>query len=167
MPIDATTWIALVQLAVSVVGISITVWLALIVQRSTTRLARLEFNRAVRDSWMHVDEMTLHDPALLKYMNEHMPPHESTDPAFGQKRLFLLVYLNPLYTSYQAARQGLSSASAAETIASIKGQLAYVVRDDDAYWVTQNQGYDSDFAAVCREVRAGLSSPLPSLSTGS
>ena len=162
MPIDAATWIALVQLAVSVVGISITVWLALIVQRSTTRLARLEFNRAVRDSWMHVDEMTLRDPGLLKFMNDHMAPHESADPAFGQKRLFLLVYLNPLYTTYQAARQGLSSASAAETVASIKSQLAYVVRDDDAYWVTQNQGYDPDFATLCREVREALSSPQPS-----
>ena len=162
MPVDAATWIALVQLAVSVVGISITVWLALIVKRSTTKIAQLEFNRALRDSWMHVDQMTLQDPNLVGLMDQYLPPHKTADPGFGRKRLFLLVFLNPMYTTYQAAQQGLSSGSAAETIATIKSQLAYVVRDEDAYWVTQNQGYDPDFAALCREVRESLTSAQPS-----
>ncbi len=117
MPVDAATWIALVQLAVSVVGISITVWLALIVKRSTTRIAQLEFNRALRDSWMHVDQMTLQDPNLVGLMDQYLPPHKTADPGFGRKRLFLLVFLNPMYTTYQAAQQGLSSGSAAEVTA--------------------------------------------------
>jgi hypothetical protein len=162
VPIDAATWIALVQLFISLIGIGITVWLALIVQRSTTRIAQLEFNRALRDSWMHVDEMTVQDPALLQFMNRFQPPHGSADPDFEKKRHFLFIYLNPLYTSYQAARQGLSSGARDQTIATIKSQLTYVVADDDAYWVTQNQGYDPDFAAFCREVRAELPAKTPS-----
>ena len=162
MPVDAGTWIGLVQLGLSVVGIAITVWLALIVQRSTTRIAQLEFNRALRDSWMHVDEMTVQDPALLQFMNQFQLPHQSADPDFEKKRHFLFIYLNPLYTTYQAARQGLSSGAPDQTIATIKSQLAYVVADDDAYWVTQNQGYDADFAALCREVRAELPAKTPS-----
>jgi hypothetical protein len=153
LPSDAGTWINLIQLIVSIVGVTITVWIALIVQRSSSRITKLEFNRALRDSWIHVDEMTLRDPSLVSLMNEYLPPHESADPAFAQKRLFLFVFLSPLYTTYQAARQGLAGTGAADAIAAIRSQLAYVVRDDDAYWVTQNQGYDPDFMAICREVR--------------
>jgi hypothetical protein len=68
-------------------------------------------------------------------------------------RLFLLVYLNPLQTAYQAARQGYFGPNGAKSIESIKSQLAYVVKNDDAYWVTQNQGYDPDFMVLCRDVR--------------
>jgi len=153
---DAATLINLGQLIISIVGITITAWLALIVQRSATRISQLEFNRALRDSWNHVDEMVLQKPELLELMDQYLEPHETADPNFAQKRSFLFVYLNPIYTTYQAARQGMSSGGSAETIATVKAQLARVVRDEDAYWLTQNQGYDSDFMAICREVHDSL-----------
>jgi hypothetical protein len=91
----------------------------------------------------------LRDPGLIHLANQFLPPHETSDSGFGQKRLFLLVYLSPLNTAYQAARQGLYGKGASAS----RAQLAFVVRDDDAFWVTQNQGYDPDFMALCREVR--------------
>ena len=153
MPADTDTWIGLVQLVVSIAGLLITVWLALIVQRSAARLTQVEFARALSDSWIHVDDVTLRDPDLVRLASQFHPPHQTADPSFQQKRLYLLVYLNPLQTWYQAARHGVFGKNGTKTIETIKSQLAYVVKDDDAYWVTQNQGYDPDFVALCREVR--------------
>jgi hypothetical protein len=154
VPADTDTWISLLQLFVSIAGVAITIWLFVIVQRSAARLTELEFARAVRDSWIHVNDVTLRDPELVRLATQFMIPRETADPEFQQKRLFLLVLLNPLQTTYQAARQGLYGQNG---IDSIKEQLRYVVKDDDAYWVTQNQGYDPAFMAVCREVRDELS----------
>lgn len=156
VPSDTATWISLVQLVISIVGVIITVWLALIVQRGAARITQLEFARALQDSWIHVDDVTLRDPDLIRLAQQYWPPHKTSDPGFGQKRLYLFIYLSPLLTTYQAARQGLFGKASAESIETIKQQLAYVVRDDDAYWVTQNQGYDPDFRALCREVREKL-----------
>ncbi|MBM4407473.1 MAG: hypothetical protein FJ038_02455 [Chloroflexi bacterium] len=154
---DAATWISLGQLTISIVGIAITAWLAVIVQRSATRIAQLEFNRALRDSWMHVDEMVLQKPEFLELVDRYLEPRETADPTFAQKRHFLFVFLSPLYTTYQAARQGLASGGSAETIATVKAQLARVLLDEDAFWLTQNQGYDSDFMTLCRDVHDSLS----------
>ena len=153
MPADTDSWISLLQLIVSIAGVVITIWLAVIVQRSAARLTELEFARAVRDTWLHVDDVTLRDPDLVRLASQFLPPHETTDPAFPQKRLWLLLQLNPLQTTFQAARHGLFGRAGTDSIASIKSQLKFVVKDDDAYWVTQNQGYDSAFMALCREVR--------------
>ena len=153
MPADTDTWISLLQLIVATAGIVVTIWLALIVQRSAARLTQLEFSRALSDSWIHVDDVTLSDPELVRLAEKFHAPHETADPAFQKKRLYLLVFLNPLQTAYQAARQGVFGRNSAKSIETIKAQLAYVVKDDDAYWVTQNQGYDPDFAALCREAR--------------
>jgi hypothetical protein len=154
VPADTDTWISVLQVAVSIAGLVITIWLAFIVQRGAARLTELEFARAIRDTWIHVDETTLKDPELLGLASQFLPPHQSTDPGFQRKRLWLLLQLNPLQTTLQAARQGLFGREGKETIASIRSQLAHVVKDDDAYWVTQNQGYDPVFMAICREVRA-------------
>src|SRR5688500_10571380 len=140
MPADTDTWISLVQLVVSIAGVVITVWLALIVQRSAARLTQLEFSRALFDTWLHVDDITLRDPDLIRLVDQFQPPRHTKDPAFQKKRLFRLVFLNPLQTGYQAARQGFFGPNRARSIETIKSQLAYVVKDDDAYWVTQNQG---------------------------
>lgn len=153
MPSDTDTWISLLQLVVSIAGVVITVWLALIVQRSAARITQLEFARALSDSWIHVDDVTLSDPELVRLAEQFHAPRETADPAFQKKRLYLLVFLNPLQTSYQAARQGIFGKDSEKSIETIKEQLAYVVKDDDAYWVTQNQGYDPGFVALCREVR--------------
>ena len=153
MPADTDTWISLLQLGVSIAGIAVTIWLALIVQRSAARITQLEFARALSDSWIHVDDVTLSDPDLVRLAALFHPPHETADPAFQKKRLYLLVYLNPLQTAYQAARQGVFGQDGAKSIETIKAQLAHVVKDDDAYWVTQNQGYDPAFVTLCREVR--------------
>ena len=158
MPNEPATWISSLQLAVSIVGVVVTVWLALIVQRSAAKLTHLEFTRALRESWIHVDDVTLRDPDLIRLSQQYLPRRETADPAFGQKRLFLLVFLNPINTSYQAALQGVYGAHAEDAITAIKDQLRLVVSDDDAFWVTQNQGYDPDFAALCREVRQSLTS---------
>lgn len=152
MPADTGTWISLLQLVVSTAGVVVTIWLFVIVQRSASRLTELEFARAVRDSWNQVNDVTLRDPDLVRLASQFMVPRETADPAFHKKRLFLLVLLNPLQTTYQAARQGLFGRDGI-SLDSIKSQLMFVVKDDDAYWVTQNQGYDPAFMALCREVR--------------
>lgn len=156
MPSEADTWISVLQLGVSIVGVAITVWLALIVNRSASRIAQLEFARAVSDSWIHVDDVTLRDPALIKLSQHFQPPHDSTDPEFEQKRLFVFFYLNPLNVTYQAARQGLFGKAGSQTVADVRNLLSYVIRDDDAYWITQHHVFDPDFKALCREVRESL-----------
>jgi hypothetical protein len=153
MPNDPATLISALQLAVSIAGVVVTVWLALIVQRSAAKLTGLEFTRALRESWIHVDDVTLRDPSLIRLANHFHPRRETADPDFGRKRLYLFVYLNPINTTYQAALHGVYGARTKEMIDVIKDQLRIVVADDDAFWVTQNHGYDPDFTALCREVR--------------
>src|SRR6188474_24617 len=119
MSADTDSWISLLQLIVSIAGVVITVWLAVIVQRSAARLTQLEFARAVRDTWIHVDEVTLGDPNLVKLASQFLVPHETADPGFQQKRLWLLLQLNPLQTTYQAARQGVFGRDGASSIEAI------------------------------------------------
>jgi hypothetical protein len=158
MPSDPTTLLNTLQLAASIAGVVVTIWLAVIVQRSAAKLTRLEFTRALRESWIHVNDVTLRDPSLINLANQYLPRRETTDPAFGQKRLFLLVYLNPINTAYQAALQGIYGAGTKEAIDAVKDQLGRVVADDDAYWVTQSHNYDPEFAALCREIRMQVDS---------
>lgn len=153
MPTDTGTWISLLQLVVSIAGVVITIWLAFIVQRSAARLTELEFARAVRDSWLHIDDVTLRDSDFVHLANQYMIPRETTDAGFPKKRLMLLMLLSPLQTTYLAAHKGLYGRDGIKSIDSIKGQLAHFVKDDDAYWVTQNGGFDPAFVALCREVR--------------
>ncbi|MEO6349223.1 MAG: hypothetical protein ABIP53_01085 [Candidatus Limnocylindrales bacterium] len=143
-------------MVVSIAGVVVTLWLALVVQRSAAKLTRLEFTRALRETWMHADDVTLRDPSLISLANQFHPHHETADPAFEQKRLYLFVYLNPINTAYQAALQGVYGTNVQEAIDAIKDQLKPVVADDDAFWVTQNHGYDPEFAALCRAVRQSL-----------
>ena len=162
MPNDLGTLISLAELGISVAGVLITIWLALIVNRSAARITQLEFARSIQDSWIHVDDVTLRDPALIKLSERFHPPHETSDPNFPLKRHFLFIYLSPLNTTYQAARQGLFGKAGAQSIADIKEQLKFVVRDDDAYWLTQHQSFDPDFKALCHEARLAVTAaPRP------
>jgi hypothetical protein len=154
MPADTDSWISLLQLVVSIAGVVITIWLAFIVQRGAARLTELEFARAVRDSWLHIDDVTLRDADFVHLANQYMVPYNTTDAAFPKKRLMLLMLLSPLQTTYQAAHKGLFGRDGASSIDSIKAQLAYFVKDDEAYWVSQNGGFVPAFMAICREVRA-------------
>lgn len=154
MPSDVSTWLTVAQLVASVAGVLITVWIAFLVQRSATKLTQLEFTRAVRESWIHVDELTLGDANLLRLANTFLPQRQGADEAFGQKRIFLLSYLIPLSTTYLAATQGLFGDKGREVIETVKLHIGLVVADDDGFWVTQNHGHDPDFMAMCREVRA-------------
>lgn len=95
MPTDTDTWISLLQLIVSIAGVVITIWLAVIVQRSAARLTELEFARAVRDTWLRVDDVTLRDPELIRLASQFLPPHETTDPAFQRKRLWVAAAVEP------------------------------------------------------------------------
>ncbi|MEP7157938.1 MAG: hypothetical protein ABI797_00785 [Chloroflexota bacterium] len=153
MPSDPQAWLDTAQLAVSVAGLLVTAWIALIVQRGSSRLSRLEFTRAVRDSWIHIDDLTLRDERLLRLANGFMPHREGASESFGEKRIFLLAYLSPLITEYEAARQGMYGTASREAIEAIKAQVALIVADDDGYWVTQNHGLDPEFMALCRELR--------------
>src|SRR5262245_386565 len=114
MPADIDTWISVLQLIVSIAAVVITIWLALIVQRSAARLTELEFARAVRDSWITINDVTLRDSDLVHLASQYMIPRETTDPGFEKKRLLLLLLLSPLQTTYQAARKGLFGREGAE-----------------------------------------------------
>jgi hypothetical protein len=85
VPADTGTWISLLQLVVSIAGVVITVWLALIVQRSAARLTELEFVRAVRDSWLHIDDVTLRDSDFVQLANQYMVPRETRTPDFRKR----------------------------------------------------------------------------------
>ena len=164
MPTDSDSWISLLQLVVSIAGLVITIWLTVIVQRGAARLTQLDVARAIRDSWIHINDVTLRDPDLVQFTSRFMIPYETTDADFQKKRLMLLLLLSPLQTTYQAARKGLFGQEGTESIESIKSQLAYFVKDDDVYWVTQNQGFDPAFMAICREVRNEVKPPISATS---
>lgn len=159
MPNDVATWINVIQALASVAGLIVTIWIARFVQRSSSKFSQLEFSRALRESWIHIDVLTLQNASVLRLANQYLPRREGADASFGQKRVFLLSYLSPINTAYQAARQGMYGPGTAEAVEAIKVQLVPVVSDDDGFWVTQNHGHDPDFMALCREVRESLSRP--------
>ncbi|HJQ21235.1 MAG TPA: hypothetical protein VJ867_12875 [Gemmatimonadaceae bacterium] len=144
-----------VSVAISMLQLILTGVLAWIVHRSTSRITRLEFAKSIRDAWVTLDALALGDPETLKIADSllHKPGDRPDADAFARKRWFILAYLNPIVTAYQGARDGLYGDRRKDVIRGVQTQLESLLRDDDAFWITQHHGHEASFQALCRVVR--------------
>jgi hypothetical protein len=128
--------------------------LAWVLNRSTNTIARLDFSRSVRESWIGIDELALANEATLEAADSLLvprPAHERTGLS-AHKRWFILAYLNPINTTYQGAIDGIFGSRKEEMLDSVRSQLQQLLVDHDAYWVSQNHGHDESFKALCTQI---------------
>lgn len=129
--------------------------LSMVVFYHTRKSAALESLRAVRDSWMQLDVMALADDRNLKLADRLFNPDAVADIEQARKRWILLTALNPVVSDFMAARIGVTP-SATDTIAGCRALLASLLRDEEAFALTQSGGYTGPFQQLCREVHDGL-----------
>jgi hypothetical protein len=141
----------------AVVQIAVTGLLALVVHMSTSKIARLEFGRSLREAWVTVDELALSDASTLKVAETLLEPNpHSTTEDFARKRWFLLAYLNPINTRWQAAQAGIFGRHKGGELQNVRNQLRALLDDEEAYWVTQHHGHEVEFRQLCTEIRDEL-----------
>ncbi len=148
---------AVAQAALALAGVISTLILGLVVYKSTSRIARLEHARSMRETWVTIDGLALADPTTLTLADALLPQPPHPDASFARKRWFVLAYLNPIATAHQGAIDGIYGPEKDDVVAGIRAQLATLLRDDDVFWVTQNHGHEASFQALCRTIRDGYS----------
>jgi hypothetical protein len=110
--------------------------LSAVVFYHTRKAAALESLRAVRDSWMQLDTMALADDRPLRIAHHLFHPDAALNIEHARKRWILLSALNPVVSDFMAARAGVTP-SAGDTIAGCRAMLGSLLRDEDAYALTQ------------------------------
>jgi hypothetical protein len=138
--------------------------LAWTVYRSTSRIARLDFGRSLRETWIAIDNLALADTETLLAADSLLTPREGRDATtFARKRWFILAYLNPVATAYQGVREGIyAGRQKEEMLAGVRSQLQVLMADEDAYWVSQNHGHEDSFQQFCTAIRESLIAGAPS-----
>lgn len=126
----------------------------------TRKSMALESLRAVRDSWMQLDAMALADDRNLQVADSLFNPDADADLEQARKRWVVLISLNPVVSDFMAAKAGLTP-SAADTMANCRAVLRLLLRDADAYAVTQAGAYTGPFGQLCREVRQEIEATAP------
>lgn len=134
--------------------------LSAVVFYHTRNAAALESLRAVRDSWMQLDAMALSDDRNLQIADRLFSPDAAPGLEHARKRWILYTALNPVVSDFMAARTGVTP-SATDTIAGCRALLGSLLRDEEAYALTQSGGYTGPFQQLCREVRAELVAAEP------
>ncbi len=139
----------------SVATLVVSVAISIILHRATTRFAKAEHERSIREWWNTLNETALSSDEMLEAADKLMNP-DSAKYSTEQKRRrwFAFLVLNALASSYLGARQGLSR-STEDTVDIVKHHRRILLASDDIYAQSQ-QGYEPDFAALCREVREEL-----------
>jgi hypothetical protein len=132
--------------------------LAWTVYRSTSRIARLDFSRSLRETWIGIDNLALSDTEILLAADSLLTQRKGRDrTTFARKRWFILAYLNPIATAFQGVKEGIyAGRQKDEMLAGVRSQLVVLLADEDAYWVTQNHGHEDSFQRFCTEIRQAL-----------
>lgn len=154
------------ELFVQILQLLATVAIAVVVHQSAGSVARIEILRSLRETWINIDSFALSDARTLNIADSLLPPRPPDPPdrsgdSSARKRLFLLAYLNPIATWFDAVEEGIYGAKKEQNMAVVRGLLGVVLRDEDAYWVTQNHWYGDSFEKLCREIHSTLPSKPP------
>ena len=148
---------SVLNLVVTGLQVVVTAALALVVYRGTVRIARLEFAKSLRELWMNTDSIALQDPETLMTADGLLTPKEGgAGIDFARKRWYVLAYLNPISTTYDGIRSGIYGSHTENRMQDVRTQLRVLLRDEDAYWVTQHHGHEPSFRQLCTEIRGQL-----------
>jgi hypothetical protein len=118
-------------------------------------MTRLEHDRSIREWWNTLDQVALSSDEMLVIADELMDP-ESRDQPLKEKRRkwFTYLVLNTLASSFVVAQLGVTR-SYDDTVGGVRHHLRRLLVDPDTFRLSQS-GYETDFSALCREVRQEL-----------
>jgi hypothetical protein len=149
--------LAIATVVVAVLQLGATAVIAIVLQRSTSKLARVELSRTLREAWVTIDSLALGDHEALQIADSLLPKHPTHEPDdFARKRLFILTYLNPIATWHHGVIEGIYGSQTKANLEVVRGLLTEVLDDDDAYWVSQNHWHDESFRTLCTEIRTSI-----------
>lgn len=122
------------------------------VYSGSKRVAQVEHDRSIREWWNTLDQIALSSDQMLVLADEMMYT-SSVDESLEKRRRrwFAFVILNALSSSYLGAKLGLTRSSV-ETVEIVRHHLRKLLVQDDIFKLSQ-EGYEPDFATLCREVR--------------
>ena len=139
----------------SVATLVVSIIISIILHRATTRFARAEHERSIREWWNTLNETALSSDEMLVVADALMNPSAATHSVEEKRRRwFAFLVLNALASSFLGVTDGLSR-SRDETTSIVTHHLRILLAADDIYAQSQ-QGYEAKFAALCREVREEL-----------
>ena len=155
---------AVLALAALIGSIAISVF----VYSGSKRIARMEYERSVREAWNNLDAVALSSDEMLKIADQMMDPLSAARSLEERRRRwFAYLVLNALASSYVGAQQGLTK-SPKGTLDICEHHLNRLLLDKDIFELTQ-QGYEGEFMALCRVIhkklqkkKEGESDPQPS-----
>jgi hypothetical protein len=141
------------QAIVAVATLVATVVVSVLVYIGTRKIARIEHDRGVRESWNTIDALALSDPSVLRLIEEILPAPGSSarDIEMARRKWLAYMLLNTLSSTYNGATRGLTR-SKSDALSVCEYHVAALVRHDDIFALTQ-EGYSDSFAAFCKRVR--------------
>ena len=120
------------------------------------RISRLQYDHAIRDAWNALDTVALSDEELLGIADDLLPPKPDPDATTAarkrKRKWFSYLVLNALFIRFVAAKAGASPFGVTSD-KMVKFHLEYLLVHDDVYRLTQEAGYEDDFAELCRNAR--------------
>jgi hypothetical protein len=153
---ELSAYAAVVQAVLALFTLGVSVAISIILYRWSNRVDKSEHDRSTREWWNNLNQTALSSDEMLLVADELMNPSAAKHSVEEKRRRwFAFLVLNVLSSSYLGVRDGLSR-SADDTVKIVKHHLRILLRADDIYELSQ-QGYEADFAALCREVRGELS----------
>src|SRR5262245_9462636 len=105
---ELTAALEVITVILLALQLAATVAIAWIVDRGAGRLARVNVLRSLRETWINIDFLALRDDRTLAIADSLLPsPDTPKSEGFARKRLFLLAYINPIATWFDAAEEGI------------------------------------------------------------
>lgn len=157
-PEEINALAAIAQAVLALATLIVSIVISLFVYYGTRKIARLEHDRSIREWWNTLNTIALDDDKMLEIAEKLMNPSASPQTAEETRRKwFAFVVLNTLSSSYLGAMTGVSRSSE-ETINIVKHHLRKLLSSEDIFNLTQGEGYEKDFANLCRQIRAEISS---------
>jgi hypothetical protein len=143
----------LVQAATALAGLLATIVIPVAIYWGTKKIAKLQYDKSIRDFWMTIDSLALQNPALLEIADRLMDPASTDTPlAERQKKWFAYMVLNVVACCYFAAKHDLTESRGA-TLRCAEDLATPLVLDESVFRLTQGFGNEPEFSAFCRAVR--------------
>jgi hypothetical protein len=153
---EISAYAAVAQAVLAFLTLGVSVAISIFLYRWSNRVDKSNHDRSIREWGNNLDETALSSDEMLFVADELMNPSAVTHSILKKRRRwFAFLVLNGLSSMYAGAKDGLGR-SADDTLVIVKHHLRILLSSDDIYDLTQ-QGYEADFAALCREVRGEVS----------
>jgi hypothetical protein len=151
-PETVQLWSTVAQVALSFAALIASVAIPLVIYYGQRRLARLEYIRSMRDSWLTIDTAVIHDERLMKLADE------VNDPSAGElsaddrtRKWFGYMFMNIAFADFLGSQYRLNYKGA---LTQVRSGLKNLLRCSAVRSIVE--AYPPDFRALCSELIAEL-----------